>query len=467
MLSPVVLQWQLCSSVLCVLLLLPNSVVGITRHYMFNITYQNITRLCNTRSVVTVNGKFPGPRVAREGDQVLVKVVNHIQYHHPLAWDKAAYKRMGRWTCIITQCPIQTGQAYTYNFTITGQRGTLLWHAHISWLRASIYGPIIILPKRNESYPFQKPYKGVPILFGEWFNVDPEAIIAQALQTGAGPNVSDAYTINGLHVPLYNCSSKVGEQLIIVNNCNESIWPGMLGGAGHPTPKDGGFHLGSGEEVVLDLPQKWSGRIWGRQGCYFDNNGKGSCDTGDCSGLLHCQGNGGVPPSTMVEMTLGSSTSPLHFYDVSLVDGFNLPVSMAPVGGGIGCGVASCEVDLNICCPSALEVKRDGKIVGCKSACLAMQSAKYCCTGDYSNPKTCKPTLFAHSSRLYVQRLIVMLLMTLAALTNAGLLAMLLLSALLNEKLQLQQSGSVNLLQYFVDQVWTYVKLSFAFLLFY
>ncbi|PNX96613.1 laccase-17-like protein, partial [Trifolium pratense] len=42
----------------------------------------------------------------------------------------------------------------------------------------------------------------------EWFNVDPEAVINQALQTGGGPNVSDAYTINGLPGPFYNCSSK-------------------------------------------------------------------------------------------------------------------------------------------------------------------------------------------------------------------------------------------------------------------
>lgn len=102
------------------------------------------------------------------------------------------------------------------------------------------------------------------------------------------------------------------------------------------------------------------------------------------------------PPATVVEMTLGSSSSPLHFYDVSLVDGFNLPVSMKPIGGGVGCGVAACEVDLNVCCPSALEVKRDGRVVGCKSACLAMQSAKHCCTGEYANPKACKPTLFAN-----------------------------------------------------------------------
>ncbi|KAL5703440.1 laccase [Ranunculus cassubicifolius] len=108
----------------------------------------------------------------------------------------------------VTQCPIQTGQTYVYNFTIVGQRGTLWWHAHISWLRSTLYGPIIILPKRNVLYPFPKPHKEVPIIFGEWFNTDPEAIITQALQTGGGPNVSDAYTINGLPGPLYNCSAK-------------------------------------------------------------------------------------------------------------------------------------------------------------------------------------------------------------------------------------------------------------------
>lgn len=187
-----------------------------------------------------------------------------------------------------------------------------------------------------------------------------------------------------------------GSQLILVNNCQEILWPGILGSAGQPTPKNGGFQLSSAEEIVIDVPEKWSGRIWARQNCHFDQNGKGSCDTGDCDGQLHCQGMGGKPPATVVEMTLGTSTSPLHFYDVSLVDGFNLPVSMKPVGGGIGCGIAECQVDLNICCPSALEVRIGGKVMGCKSACLAMQSAKYCCTGEYSDPKTCKPTLFAH-----------------------------------------------------------------------
>jgi laccase len=44
-------------------------------------------------------------------------------------------------------------------------------------------------------------------MLGEWFNADPEAVIKQALRTGGGPNVSDAYTFNGLPGPTYNACS--------------------------------------------------------------------------------------------------------------------------------------------------------------------------------------------------------------------------------------------------------------------
>ncbi|XP_037414749.1 laccase-12-like [Triticum dicoccoides] len=182
-----------------------------TVEYQFDVATMNVTRLCGSKSIVTVNGQFPGPTVsAREGDLVVVRVVNKAQYNMSIHWHGVRQLRSG-WAdgpAYITQCPVQPGQSYVYKFTITGQRGTLWWHAHISWLRATVYGPIVILPKLGVPYPFAAPYKEVPIMFGEWWKADTEAVISQALQTGGGPNVSDAFTINGLPGPLYNCSAK-------------------------------------------------------------------------------------------------------------------------------------------------------------------------------------------------------------------------------------------------------------------
>jgi laccase len=66
----------------------------------------------------------------------------------------------------VTQCPIRPGGSYTYRFTIQGQEGTLWWHAHSSWLRATVYGALIIRPKEGDSYPFPKPKRETPILLG-------------------------------------------------------------------------------------------------------------------------------------------------------------------------------------------------------------------------------------------------------------------------------------------------------------
>ncbi|CAN1770012.1 LAC17 [Linum perenne] len=204
--------------VLCAIWVLPQLALskhhhhqGITRHYKFDVRMQNVTRLCQTKSIVTVNGQLPGPRIiAREGDRLVVKVVNHVQYNLTIHWHGVRQLRSG-WAdgpAYVTQCPIQTGQSYVYNFTLTGQRGTLFWHAHISWLRVTVYGPIVILPRKNVPYPFPKPHKEVPIIFGEWWKADTEKMINQATQSGAAPNISDAFTINGLPGPSYNCSAK-------------------------------------------------------------------------------------------------------------------------------------------------------------------------------------------------------------------------------------------------------------------
>lgn len=67
----------------------------------------------------------------------------------------------------VTQCPIRPGGSYTYRFTVQGQEGTLWWHAHSSWLRATVYGALIIRPREGKSYPFPKPKRETPILLGK------------------------------------------------------------------------------------------------------------------------------------------------------------------------------------------------------------------------------------------------------------------------------------------------------------
>ncbi|CAD5174891.1 unnamed protein product [Musa acuminata subsp. malaccensis] len=187
----------------------------------------------------------------------------------------------------------------------------------------------------------------------------------------------------------------------LTNNCEYPVWPGMLSSAGTPALSTTGFQLQTGESRSLDAPTTWSGRFWGRTLCATDSSGRFSCATGDCgSGGVECSGGGAAPPATLAEFTLDGSGG-MDFYDVSLVDGYNLPMLVVPQGGSGGsCSSTGCLVDLNGLCPSDLKVMlstSDGgsESVACKSACEAFGSPQFCCSGDYGNPNTCKPSSYS------------------------------------------------------------------------
>ncbi|XP_038721781.1 laccase-11 [Tripterygium wilfordii] len=181
------------------------------KKYQFDIQVKNISRLCHAKPIVTVNGRFPGPTIyVREGDRVIINVTNHAQYNMSIHWHGLKQYRNG-WAdgpAYITQCPIQTGSSYAYDFNVTGQRGTLWWHAHILWLRATVHGAIVIMPKPGTPFPFPKPEREEIILLGEWWHKDVEEIEKQGNNMGLPPNMSDAHTINGKAGPLFPCSEK-------------------------------------------------------------------------------------------------------------------------------------------------------------------------------------------------------------------------------------------------------------------
>lgn len=181
-----------------------------TTRFQFDIKWKKVSRLCHTKQVLTVNGQYPGPTIAvREGDDVEITVTNKVAQNTTIHWHGLKQFRSG-WAdgpAYITQCPIQSGKSFAYKFTVVDQRGTLLWHAHHSWQRATVYGAFIIYPRLP--YPFPVPIKAeVPIILGEWWNQDVDAIENEMMMYGGGPNSSDAYTINGLPGPLYPCSQK-------------------------------------------------------------------------------------------------------------------------------------------------------------------------------------------------------------------------------------------------------------------
>ncbi|XP_073123561.1 pathogenesis-related thaumatin-like protein 3.5 [Henckelia pumila] len=172
----------------------------------------------------------------------------------------------------------------------------------------------------------------------------------------------------------------------IINNCKDTIWPGI-------TPNNfsgGGFALKPKETKIFTSSPTWNGRIWARTGCDFDTNGNGTCQTGGCGRALQCSGPG-QPPASIAQFSLGE----IDYYDVSLVDGFNLPIVVKPVGGKGSCSAAGCDSDLRPNCSSELALVVDGKIIACQSACSVFNTDEYCCRGAYSAPMACLPTNYS------------------------------------------------------------------------
>ncbi|KAI0301484.1 thaumatin family-domain-containing protein [Russula brevipes] len=186
----------------------------------------------------------------------------------------------------------------------------------------------------------------------------------------------------------------------VVNACPFTVWPAIYTDlkAGQSVPPfPTGWESPSLTSAQFAVPDNWkSGRIWGRRACNFtSNSGPSACLDGGCNGGLQCDPNTNTvaPPVTVAEWTFQGDGN-RDFYNVSLVDGFNLPMEIIP--SVQNCSVASCPVDLNPGCPQPLIGPRDpsGLIVGCNSACVAKldnntANSANCCTGSHNTAATC------------------------------------------------------------------------------
>ena len=253
--------------------------------------------------------------------------------------------------------------------------------------------------------------------------------------------------------------------LTVENRCKEVIYPGIVTQSG-TGPGVGGFRLETGESREVSVSADWQGRVWGRTNCSFNSAGTGSsnngglngggkaCGTGDCGGVVDCRATGETPVS-LAEFTL-SSPSGQTFYDISLVDGYNLPLAIISLysrakdsklrnippnltnaicigtisllGGttdatlGTG-GSYSIPLEQKVTaadvarwCPWDLQQDPPSKpgdgvypypddniqrpiFDPCFSACAKYSKASDCCTGQYNSPSACKASDYSKGAK--------------------------------------------------------------------
>lgn len=254
--------------------------------------------------------------------------------------------------------------------------------------------------------------------------------------------------------------------LRIMNNCEQDIYPAIQTQAGIGPPSTG-FRLTPGGTNPQSVSADWQGRVWGRTNCSFNsqgtapaNNAPGqACSTGDCGGTVACRGSG-HPPASLAEFTLETGSSQTY-YDISLVDGYNIPMGIISLLSSTTTNSNLTEIPPNltnpICiatstlldpagstaadsifgtnstyplpleqtlssaavqswCPWDLQLSPpqkpgdgiypypDDKIPRplfnpCFSACARWSNPQYCCTGRYNSPDACRPSRYSTQAK--------------------------------------------------------------------
>ncbi|KAI9313193.1 thaumatin [Dichotomocladium elegans] len=171
-----------------------------------------------------------------------------------------------------------------------------------------------------------------------------------------------------LAAPVNNSTSSSNPSVTVKNSCSDSLKVYMMANGGSIIGED----VSAGSSHTFDLDSNWAGRFWG-------------CPGGDSS----CSSYGSAV--SLAEIAFAQHQGQ-DFYDISFVDGFNLPISISPdgkSGSDKDCGEAACSKLPT--CPDGLE----GENGACKSACSAFGTDEYCCTGEHNSGDKCPSNEFA------------------------------------------------------------------------
>ncbi|XP_054158470.1 uncharacterized protein LOC128956779 [Oppia nitens] len=178
-------------------------------------------------------------------------------------------------------------------------------------------------------------------------------------------------------------TTTVSSKITLHNHCLSTVWPRIVG-----QKINDSYELAIGQKIDLTIPMGWSGQIWARTGC-LDKTGS-KCLTGTPD----------TRSATQAVFNFSGSRGQLDKYSVSIVDGYNLPISINAIANtwmtvnGSRCSWNGCTTDLNTYCPQELALLSGTDIIGCQSPCRKFNTDDYCCRPPFVQKGICDASKF-------------------------------------------------------------------------
>ena len=194
-------------------------ITNVTRQYDFTIRRGFIAPDGVNKSVILINGQFPGPTIeANWGDTIRVNVTNEItgpEEGTALHWHGLLQRETPWFDGVpsVQQCPIAPGKSLTYEFQ-ANPYGSSWYHSHYSGQYAGgLLGPMVIYGPTHVPYDIDIG----PVLLTDWFHDEYYSIIQKVMEVPSVIPVADNNLINGkmnydcsLAAPGVNCTSNAG-----------------------------------------------------------------------------------------------------------------------------------------------------------------------------------------------------------------------------------------------------------------
>ncbi|KAI0387417.1 putative multicopper oxidase [Hypomontagnella monticulosa] len=156
------------------------------------------------KSMITIDGQFPGPMIeVNEGDVVEVSVQNLASNATAIHWH-GIFQNGTNWmdgAAGVTQCPIAPGASYQYKFNVTGQSGTYFYHGHQGVQALSgLVGPLVI-HSRDEAAHQPIPYSSDRVvLLQDWYYDSDSELMRDVLSPGVeDAPIPNTALINGVN----------------------------------------------------------------------------------------------------------------------------------------------------------------------------------------------------------------------------------------------------------------------------